>query len=124
MCADLRGHGSSPKPLAGYGYDDHCADVIELLEALGLDDVRSSAGRWRRAVSARVARTSARIARLALVGSPPRLTRAPGFEAGADPDGCLAFRRAIETDRQAAMWQTAVDTLHRDTEPMRRWLYP
>jgi len=123
VCADLRGHGRSPKPLAGYGYDDHCADVLELLEALDLDDVTLVGWSMAGAVGARVARASPRIARLALVGSPPRLTRADGYAAGADPADCLAFRRAIASDRPAALWQTAVDTLHRDAEPMRRWLH-
>jgi non-heme chloroperoxidase len=123
ICADLRGHGASPKPLAGYGYDEHCADVLELVEGLGLDDLTLVGWSMAGSVCARVARSSPRVRRLVLVGSPPRLTRAADFPHGADPADCLAFRHAIESDRQAAMWQTAVDTLHRDAEPMRRWLH-
>lgn len=123
VCADLRGHGASPKPLAGYGYDDHCADVLELLDRLDLDDVALVGWSMSGSVGARVARATPRVSRLALVGSPPRLTRTDGYPEGADPADCLAFRRAIESDRQAAMWQTAVDTLHRDAEPTRRWLH-
>jgi pimeloyl-ACP methyl ester carboxylesterase len=33
---DLRGHGGSSKPHAGYGYDDHASDVVGLIRGLGL----------------------------------------------------------------------------------------
>lgn len=34
---DARGHGESSKPLAGYRYDDHAHDIIELIQALKLN---------------------------------------------------------------------------------------
>jgi pimeloyl-ACP methyl ester carboxylesterase len=124
VCADLRGHGASPKPYRGYGYDEHCADVLDLLARLDLDDVALIGWSMAGSLGARVARASGRISRLVLVGSPPRLTRSDGYPEGADPTDCLTFRERIATNRQAAMWQTAVDTLHReDAEPMRRWLH-
>jgi len=126
VCADLRGHGRSPKPLDGYDYEDHCEDVVELLERLDLDAVTLIGWSMAGAISARIARRSTRIARLVMVGSPPRLTRAADFPAGADPRACAAFRAHIEADRQAALWQTALDTLHRTdagAEPTARWLH-
>jgi pimeloyl-ACP methyl ester carboxylesterase len=124
ICADLRGHGGSPKPHLGYGFDEHCADVLDLLARLDLDDVALIGWSMAGSVGARVARASARITGLVLVGSPPRLVRSDGYTEGADPAECLAFRRDIESDRQAAMWRIAADTLHReDSGPMRRWLF-
>ena len=124
VCVDLRGHGCSPKPLLGYGYDEHCADVVALLERLDLDEVTLVGWSMAGSIGARVARASPRVSRLVIVGSPPRLTAADDFPAGAAPADCLAFRRAIEADRQTAMWQTATATLHRDLgEPTLRWLH-
>ena len=39
LALDLRGRGLSDKPDIGYGMDDHAADVVSLLNALGLDQV-------------------------------------------------------------------------------------
>ncbi len=36
---DLRGRGDSSRPEAGYAQDDHCSDLIALLDALRLDAV-------------------------------------------------------------------------------------
>ena len=37
LALDLRGRGLSDKPDTGYGMEDHAADVVGLLDALGLD---------------------------------------------------------------------------------------
>jgi pimeloyl-ACP methyl ester carboxylesterase len=39
LTLDLRGRGLSDKPDTGYGMADHAADVVGLLDALGLDQV-------------------------------------------------------------------------------------
>ena len=39
LALDLRGRGLSDKPDTGYGMADHAADVVGLLDALGLDQV-------------------------------------------------------------------------------------
>ena len=39
LALDLRGRGQSDKPPSGYAMSDHAADVIGLLDALGLDQV-------------------------------------------------------------------------------------
>ena len=124
VCADLRGHGASPKPLHGYRYGDHCADVVDLLTRLDLDDATLVGWSMAGSVGALIARASPRVSRLVLVGSPPRLTHADDFPAGADLEGCLAFRATVAADRQTAMWQTVTDTLHRELGgPTRRWLH-
>lgn len=37
IAVDLRGRGLSDKPDTGYGMDDHAADIVGLLDALGVD---------------------------------------------------------------------------------------
>jgi pimeloyl-ACP methyl ester carboxylesterase len=39
LALDLRGRGLSQKPSSGYSMADHCADVLGLLDALGLSQV-------------------------------------------------------------------------------------
>jgi lipase len=36
IAVDLRGHGSSDKPPSGYGVEEHVEDVLQLIDALGL----------------------------------------------------------------------------------------
>jgi pimeloyl-ACP methyl ester carboxylesterase/DNA-binding SARP family transcriptional activator len=37
VAVDLRGHGFSDKPPSGYGVEEHVADVLQLIDALGLE---------------------------------------------------------------------------------------
>jgi pimeloyl-ACP methyl ester carboxylesterase len=37
VAVDLRGHGFSDKPPTGYGVEEHVRDVLELIDALGLE---------------------------------------------------------------------------------------
>jgi lipase len=37
IAVDLRGHGFSDKPPSSYGIDEHAADLLELVDTLGLD---------------------------------------------------------------------------------------
>src|SRR5215216_65999 len=39
LALDLRGRGLSDKPAAGYSMQDHAADVISLLDSLGIERV-------------------------------------------------------------------------------------
>lgn len=38
IAVDLRGHGLSDKPARGYAFDDHCADLKRVMEALRVED--------------------------------------------------------------------------------------
>jgi len=65
---DARGHGESDAPAQGYRYDDHAADVIGLIETLGLDSpvvVGHSMGGMTAAVVA--SKTGARLGGVVLV---------------------------------------------------------
>jgi pimeloyl-ACP methyl ester carboxylesterase len=39
IAPDMRGRGASSRPITGYTLDDHCADIICLLDKLGLEKV-------------------------------------------------------------------------------------
>ena len=77
---DLRGHGGADKPADGYALADTAADVVAVLDALGLEQavlVGSSSGGY---VAQQVAVSwPGRVAGLALVGSPYTLAERPPF---------------------------------------------
>jgi rifampin ADP-ribosylating transferase len=76
LAVDLRGHGSSDKPSAGYTLAEFASDVVEFLDALGLPEaifVGASSGGY---LAQLIAVTSPqRAAGLVLVGAPLRLPR-------------------------------------------------
>ena len=93
---DLRGHGGADKPADGYALADVAADVVAVLDALGLEKaalVGSSSGGY---VAQQVAASwPGRVTGLALIGSPATLASRPPFadEVAAltdplDPRGC------------------------------------
>jgi pimeloyl-ACP methyl ester carboxylesterase len=67
---DLRGHGDSERPDCCYGVEDHVADVVAFLDAVGVEQVTlvgHSAGSF---IARRVAETHPKlVARLVLIGS-------------------------------------------------------
>lgn len=105
ICVDPRGHGLSDKPLDGYDVDRLAADLLDVVDALGVTDVtlvgHSFAGQV--AFSA-VARRPDRIARLVLVGSNGvRASRNAQFPFGAPADDILpALLAGEEHDRLAS----------------------
>ncbi|MGH3110719.1 MAG: alpha/beta fold hydrolase [Gaiellaceae bacterium] len=84
---DLRGMGESDKPNSRYDFDELADDLGFVLEALDLDDVTLVGWSMGCTVSLSHLRSGApRVARLALVNGPLRLTRAPGFPYGLEPE--------------------------------------
>lgn len=51
IAADLRGHGESPGPPAGYGFDAVAADVLALADDLGLERFAVAGHSWGAAVA-------------------------------------------------------------------------
>jgi non-heme chloroperoxidase len=124
VTVDLRGHGFSPKPASGYGYDDHAADVIALFERLELTDITLVGWSLGGAVAARVASRSPRVRRLVLVGAPPHFEQTDDFPAGLPSEACQRFLHAVRTAREDTMWDTVEQTFHRDLGPhVYHWLY-
>jgi non-heme chloroperoxidase len=84
---DLRGMGESDKPNSRYDFDELADDLRFVLEALDLDDVTLVGWSMGCTVSLSHLRSGApRVARLALVNGPLRLTRAPDFPYGLEPE--------------------------------------
>ncbi|HUP33634.1 MAG TPA: alpha/beta hydrolase [Gaiellaceae bacterium] len=84
---DLRGMGESDKPNSRYDFDELADDLGFVLESLDLEDVTLVGWSMGCTVSLRyMERSGARVGRLALVTGPLRLTRAPGFPYGLEPE--------------------------------------
>ena len=84
---DLRGMGESDKPNSRYDFDELAADLRFVLEALDLDDVTLVGWSMGCTVSLTHLHSGApRVGRLVLVNGPLRLTRAPDFPYGLEPE--------------------------------------
>jgi non-heme chloroperoxidase len=84
---DLRGMGESDKPNSRYDFDELAGDLGFVLEALDLDDVTLVGWSMGCTVSLSHLRSGApRVGRLVLVNGPLRLTRAPDFPFGLEPE--------------------------------------
>ncbi|MET0989647.1 MAG: alpha/beta hydrolase, partial [Glaciihabitans sp.] len=76
ICPDLRGAGWSDAPRDGYTRDQLLADLIALLDALGLPRVRIVAHDWSAIIAFELAlRHPDRVERLVVLGVPPPFTR-------------------------------------------------
>jgi non-heme chloroperoxidase len=70
LALDLRGHGRSSKPVAGYSVEQHVSDVVSVIDQLDLSDAAVIGWSFGGAVAFGVAAARPeRIAKLALVGS-------------------------------------------------------
>ncbi|QEC48712.1 alpha/beta fold hydrolase [Baekduia soli] len=124
VAVDLRGHGASPKPWGTVHYADHAADVIAVLERLDLRDVALVGWSMGGAIGAYLAARTDRVAKVALVGSPPRFRRAPDAPWGAPPGGGEAFLENIRTRREWTMRRAVEDTLAVQLgEAVHQWLF-
>ena len=84
---DQRGMGESDKPRSRYDFDELAGDLGFVLNVLDLEDVTLVG--WSMGCTVSLAYMSsggARVARLVLMNGPLRLTPAPGFPFGLDPE--------------------------------------
>lgn len=78
---DLRGHGRSSRPADGYAMDDHAADVLALMDALGIRTATVVGHSMGSLVAQRVAaRAPDRVERLVLVGGGASAREIPGLD--------------------------------------------
>lgn len=108
VCITQRGHGASDHPLHGYDIDRLSADVIEVLDALDIDNAAVVGHSFGGQVAFHTAATAAHlVSKLVLVGSNAvRASRSDKFPFGAPPDEIVAQMVAAEqTDRIAARYQ-------------------
>jgi len=78
---DLRGHGRSSRPVAGYTMDDLAADVVALLDVLGVETAVVVGHSMGSLVAQRIAASfPGRVEALVLVGSAPSIHDLPGLD--------------------------------------------
>jgi len=87
LLADLRGHGRSPAPRGGWAPEEHAADLVALLDRLGLD--RAALVGWSFGASVVLAALPAlgdRVSGAALLSATPRLCRGEEWAHGLRPE--------------------------------------
>lgn len=123
VALDLRGHGASPKPAAGYGYDDHVADVAAAVARLGLERPVLVGWSMGGAVAALAAHAIDGVRGVVLAGSPPSLLARPGYPHGATPEDARGLVDAIRANREQAYRRVADETCAVDVGATTRdWL--
>ncbi|HSK15508.1 MAG TPA: alpha/beta hydrolase [Gaiellaceae bacterium] len=96
---DLRGMGESDKPGSRYDFDELAGDLGFVLESLDLEDATLVGWSMGCTVTLTYMRLSgARVGRLVLVNGPLRLTRAPGFPFGLEPERLDGYVDALARD--------------------------
>jgi pimeloyl-[acyl-carrier protein] methyl ester esterase len=99
LAVDLRGHGASPAPEAGYDVDGAAGDVAALLERRSLDGVVLVGWSWGGEVAlAALAAARPRVAALALLSATPRFTAAPDWPHGLPEANVRALSRRLARD--------------------------
>jgi pimeloyl-ACP methyl ester carboxylesterase len=102
VTVDLRGHGLSDKPAAGYTRDDHAADLAGLIEELGLGRPRLVGHSMGADVVAGLAAAYPHLARCAVLEDPPWRTAAAAREAS---DDSASWRRDLVADQASSRRQ-------------------
>ncbi len=97
VCPDLRGHGASPADAPEISFEDHSADLLGMIEGLGLRDVTYVGWSMGGAIAqVFAAEHQDRLMRLVLVDTTPQLVASPDFphavpaEAAQELGGMLA----------------------------------
>ena len=125
VAVDLRGHGASSKPAAGYAYDDHVADLAALLDHLQLDNVSVVGSSFGGSVSVVLANECRSLIRqVVAVGSPPRIVAADDYPPGRRQAEAVKLLDDLQRDREGTMRQVVDDSVNVNVgEPMLSWLF-
>lgn len=101
LAVDLRGHGRSPAPEAGYAADDFAADLVRLFEERGLEGAVLAGWSWGAEVAlAALPRLRPRLAALALLSATPRFAAAPDWPHGVPTANVRALARRLARDAE------------------------
>ena len=119
---DLRGHGASPEPGAGFGLAELAADLVALFARLDLQQVTLVG--WSLGAQVALAAFPAlrgRLAGLALVAGTPRFTATAGYPHGLDPQEVRGLGLRLRRDFDRTMGEFfrgmfAPDELSREQE--------
>jgi pimeloyl-ACP methyl ester carboxylesterase len=112
ISVDLRGHGRSPKPISGYEYEDHVADILALIERLNVTDVVLVGWSMGGGIAARVAALSSAVSKLVMICAPVRFERSGDFPHGKPAADCDAFAERIWLQREETIYASVVNTFH------------
>jgi pimeloyl-[acyl-carrier protein] methyl ester esterase len=116
LAVDLRGHGGSPAPEAGYAVDDFAADLARFFEQRELRGAVLAGWSWGAEVAlAALPRLLPRLAGLALLSATPRFTAGPGWPHGVPPANVRALSRRLARDPDGTR-RLFVDGLFADGE--------
>lgn len=100
LAYDLRGHGESAKPADGsFSFDSHVADLLDLLDGLGI--AQTALVGWSMGASVATAFAAAhpgRVSRLVLIGGTPMLVGKPDFPYAMPPEQQAAIVGAAQQD--------------------------
>ena len=112
VCVTQRGHSHSDHPLHGYGIDRLSADLICVLETLGVTDATLVGHSFGGQVSFHTAANAPHlVSRLALIGSNAvRASRSAEFPFGAPPDDIVAQMVAAEENDRIASRHRLIET--------------
>jgi non-heme chloroperoxidase len=131
VCVTQRGHGGSDHPLHGYDIDRLSADLVSVLETLGVGDATVVGHSFGGQVAFHTAATAPHlVAKLVLVGSNAvRASRSEDFPFGGPPDEIVAQMVSDEeTDRIAARYRLIRSSFASEQDPrvvdwlMRTWM--
>ncbi|MDJ0015496.1 alpha/beta fold hydrolase [Rhodococcus erythropolis] len=125
LCVDQRGHGSSDKPLRGYGIDDLGRDLERVLEVMEIREATVVGHSFGGQVAFWLCARSSRVSRLVLVGSNGvRASRSEHFPFGVAPDEMLpALVEAEKGDRLTSRRASIVGSFARRPDDLTvEWL--
>jgi non-heme chloroperoxidase len=125
ITVDLRGHGSSSKPIGGYGYGEHVEDLHELLKALDLRRATLVGSSMGGAIAIQLAAVHPeRVAQVVTVGTPPQLVADDRWPEGRPLDVVGAFLELQRVARERTMRQIVENSVHAGLdETTNAWLF-
>ncbi len=125
VTVDLRGHGSSSKPVDGYGYEEHVEDLDRLLGALDLRHATLVGSSMGGAIAIQLAAVHPeRVAQVVTVGTPPQLVADDRWPEGRPLEVVGAFLEFQRVARERTMRQIVEASAHADLgEPTNTWLF-
>jgi non-heme chloroperoxidase len=125
VTVDLRGHGSSSKPVDGYGYEEHVEDLHELLGALDLRHATLVGSSMGGAIAIQLAAVHPeRVVQVVTVGTPPQLVADDQWPEGRPLEVVGAFLELQRVARERTMRRIVEDSARAELgEAMNAWLF-
>jgi non-heme chloroperoxidase len=125
VTVDLRGHGRSSKPIAGYEYEEHVEDLHELLTLLDLNHITFVGSSMGGAIAIQLAAVHPeRISQVVTVGTPPQLVADERWPEGRPYEVVAALLELQRVARERTMRRIIEDSVHSElNEATNRWLF-